>query len=660
MFLTKLKPDSSHSVLYAVAAFLIIISFIISRYNYLFFHSLVEIYSIVIAVSVFTIKWNSKREITGSFFIILAASMLFTAIIDVLHVVTYEGMNILQIRGPGTTTQLWVAGRYTITAGIVAGLIFRNIVIRKEIIFFAFGAAAFVLIGSVYMGFFPECYIAGYGLTDFKIMSELATVLITGMSALYIRHYCERNTLNSYIVYALGFFMVSELCFALYSDVYGAFNFMGHIFKLFSYHCFYAAFVKRIYTDPLESLTHQRFELLQKYESIFNSGSDAIIIHQRKEDFKPFLIVDANEEACRMTGFTRDELLGMSRIEIEVGLSVEKLNNISTEVTKQGRYIYEAEIVSKNGSSTPAEVNLKRHIINGEEIVVGTIRDISGRRKAERERIEADTYAAQQSKMVMVGEMMGAIAHQWKQPLNTIAILAQSMDDFECETAAGKQEKDETIKAIMDNIVVLSKTIDNFRNFIKPMDDSEKFHILRSVLQTASIFTPQFAKNNIFIEIYCKLKGEYPVYQKINFSSNVDFFNAGGEKDCSSCKLEEAYICGSENNFKNIIMNLLTNAKEAILESKNSDKGVIIINIYRKDDNTFVTVTDNGGGIPEDKKDKMFNRFFTTKGEKGTGIGLYLVKKLMEEHFGGKVSFSNTDAGASFTLKFPSNFKSPE
>jgi signal transduction histidine kinase len=107
-------------------------------------------------------------------------------------------------------------------------------------------------------------------------------------------------------------------------------------------------------------------------------------------------------------------------------------------------------------------------------------------------------------------------------------------------------------------------------------------------------------------------------------------------------------------------MNLLTNAKEAILESKNSDKGVIIINIYRKDDNTFVTVTDNGGGIPEDKKDKMFNRFFTTKGEKGTGIGLYLVKKLMEEHFGGKVSFSNTDAGASFTLKFPSNFKSPE
>ncbi|SKB82043.1 ATP-binding protein [Malaciobacter marinus] len=227
----------------------------------------------------------------------------------------------------------------------------------------------------------------------------------------------------------------------------------------------------------------------------------------------------------------------------------------------------------------------------------------------------------QQSKLAAMGEMIGNIAHQWRQPLNALGLVMQNiqfaynmgdLDDKFMEKSINKA-----------NILTssMSKTIDDFRNFFKPNKTKEYFKINKTVKKAIYLIESTFEHN--YIEI---------------------------EKDFSK---EDIEVYGFANEFSQSILNILSNAKDALIEKRVEDAKVKI-RVYKDKNSAIVQIEDNAKGISKDIKEKIFEPYFTTKEEgKGTGIGLYMTKTIIENSMGGEISVENTDLGACFTICVP-------
>ncbi|WP_434658537.1 ATP-binding protein [Sulfurimonas sp. NW9] len=220
----------------------------------------------------------------------------------------------------------------------------------------------------------------------------------------------------------------------------------------------------------------------------------------------------------------------------------------------------------------------------------------------------------QQSKLASMGEMIGAIAHQWRQPLNEISIAVQNLKyDYE-DGLITKEYLDDFIKSTKKVIQFMSDTIDDFRNFYRVDKTQERFSVKEAVQRVLSIQTAQLQNNNIKVT----LLGE-------------DF-----------------EIVGYKNELQQVILNLINNAKDVLLERNISDAKITIIL-----KNHTVIVRDNGGGITPEVIDRVFEPYFTTKEQgKGTGMGLYMSKMMIEENMNAKLSVKNTSEGAEFRIDF--------
>lgn len=203
-----------------------------------------------------------------------------------------------------------------------------------------------------------------------------------------------------------------------------------------------------------------------------------------------------------------------------------------------------------------------------------------------------DQMLFNQSKMASMGEMIGNIAHQWRQPLSTISTAASGMSikiDYEL---ASKEELKKDLEIIVDTTQYLSHTIEDFRSFFKPTKEKEKFSLVKLIKKDINIMNSAF-KNN-FIEV---------VYE-----------------------FEDVELNTIQNELTQSILNILTNAKDALTQNSSKNRLIIMKN-FIKGSFVFITIQDNGGGIDEKIMDKIFEPYFTTKHQsQGTGIGLYMTR----------------------------------
>ncbi len=236
---------------------------------------------------------------------------------------------------------------------------------------------------------------------------------------------------------------------------------------------------------------------------------------------------------------------------------------------------------------------------------------------------EQEHVLIEQSKMAAMGEMISAIAHQWRQPLNALAIYVQDVKDAFQYNELTETYIDEMVEKSMKQIKFMSKTIDDFRNFFTPDKIRESFHLLDNVNKTVSLLDAQLKAHNITI----RSEGE-----------NIPLY---------------AY----PSEFQQVMLNLINNAKDAILERQETNPtyaGEIVIRSESDAENIIVSICDNGVGIKEELFPKLFDPYFTTKFPKnGTGIGLYMVKEIIERHYGGRVIPSNAQEGAMFRIIIP-------
>ena len=222
-----------------------------------------------------------------------------------------------------------------------------------------------------------------------------------------------------------------------------------------------------------------------------------------------------------------------------------------------------------------------------------------------------------QSKLAAMGEMMDAVAHQWKQPLNIINMRIDMLQyDFE-DNIIDDKYIDEFIGKFKFQMSHIVNTLDEFRNFFRPNKVSKEFKISKSIDSTLLLVNDEFIKN------------------KIEFIKNIQ---------------DDGTIYGNANDFKHLILNIINNSKDAFNEN-NIQNRTININLFKNDEIIKLEIYDNAGGIPDKVIDNIFNANVTTKEEgKGTGIGLYMSKQIASKH-SGKLYVQNIKNGAKFIFE---------
>jgi PAS domain S-box-containing protein len=251
---------------------------------------------------------------------------------------------------------------------------------------------------------------------------------------------------------------------------------------------------------------------------------------------------------------------------------------------------------------------------------------------------EQEKILIRQSRMADMGEMIAEIAHQWRQPLNAIGLMMQLIQSRVREGKLTPESVDEMVTKGKKQLEFMSGTIDDFRNFFKPLKDAVRFNLAEAVTDISHIMLPQFQKSNIRFDVIFK-DPEGAVMPPEQAGEDEHFF-----------------IHGYPNEFKQVLLNIIGNAKDAVEEqirdSGDGFDGAVTMQVERGVDKTRITVADNGGGIAEDVIDRIFEPYFTTKpDERGTGIGLYMSKIIMERYMNGDIAVSNEKGGAKFVIE---------
>ncbi len=232
----------------------------------------------------------------------------------------------------------------------------------------------------------------------------------------------------------------------------------------------------------------------------------------------------------------------------------------------------------------------------------------------------------QQSKIAAMGEMIGAIAHQWRQPLNALGIMVQDIQDAYQFGELDDSYISKTVEESMHQIQYMSRTIDDFRNFYRSSKDKELFSVVKAVRNAISLHDAQLRHSNI----------DY----RIDVTTN-----------------EDLEVNGYPNEFQQVVLNIISNARTAILEARtdgllSNENGEILIDFVYNENKVIVNIMNNGKTIPEDIKNRIFEPYFTTKQtSEGTGIGLYMSKTIIEKNMDGMLYCTNTERGVQFTIE---------
>jgi len=231
-----------------------------------------------------------------------------------------------------------------------------------------------------------------------------------------------------------------------------------------------------------------------------------------------------------------------------------------------------------------------------------------------------------QSRQAAMGEMLESIAHQWRQPLNIIGLATVNLTMQHELKIDDDKEFEEKMEIISDNINFMSDTIDDFRDFLNPQRTMSDFSVNIALQDVLKILKAQLTNNNIA---------------------------------CETQTIQEINFYGVSNEFKQVLLVLINNAKDAIktkFKDKNIKNGKLIFKIFEKNNKKYFEVCDNGGGIPTDIIDKIFEPYFTTKFQsQGTGIGLYMAKNIIQTRMKGSLSVKNSENGSCFRICFNIN-----
>jgi len=356
-------------------------------------------------------------------------------------------------------------------------------------------------------------------------------------------------------------------------------------------------------TVELKQNNQKLQENMDSLHTIFDLTMEMIVITYKNK------IVDVNQSGLKMLGY--NSIDDVKNRDIDEFIVPEDMPKVYEALKLNSIEPYEVTLIKADGSFLYAYATGKNIIRDNLTFRISTLIDIT-------EIKEQENRLFQQSKLAQMGEMVSMIAHQWRQPLNALSAAAIKL---ELKNQLNKLEKEDiatTSKFIQQMAQKLSQTINDFLNFTKPNSHVEELNLDTLFEDILNIIKAQLDTHNIEIEI----------------------------KNDTNLK-----IVSKKQELMHILMNLITNARDA-LDEKDIENKKITIEVSQDNDAILIDVKDNAGGVPEELLNRIFEPYFTTKLDKdGTGLGLYMSKELASKHLDGDLSVKNIDGGAIFRLR---------
>ncbi len=382
LILTEAGSSSVSNIFYPLLTgiSLFVLLFIISQYNYLIFHTLAELFSIVIAWSLFIIVWNTRKAVKNDALVFLGIAFLSIGCLDLFHTLSYKGMGVLSAaQGANPATQLYIIARYMESITLCLFPFFLEKRIK-----YAFPIAIYSIITSMALlsvfvwKIFPACYAEGIGLTMFKKSSAYIICMFLGAALFFLSK--KKNLLDEttykFLFGAIIVAILSELAFTFYFSVYGLSNLIGHFLKILSFYLIYKAIIYTGLRKPYTLMFKKLSESEDRFKKFSNLTFEGILIHKKGA------VIYVNKAFKKMTGYMETELIGENLID-DVFIPFEYQAVVKENIIKNRMMPYEIMARKKNGQLFPIEIESKKIELNGNAFRVTAIRDISKRKTAE-------------------------------------------------------------------------------------------------------------------------------------------------------------------------------------------------------------------------------------------------------------------------------------
>ncbi|SDP66336.1 sensor histidine kinase [Desulforhopalus singaporensis] len=374
----------------------------------------------------------------------------------------------------------------------------------------------------------------------------------------------------------------------------------------------------------LEGEISRRKEMETRYQTIFNIATNGILLTRDN------VYVECNDRAAEMLRKDRLEIIGKSMLDFSPASqndgtnSMQRLSKILDSLTLKEAVTFKWMFLRDDGSQFPTEVSLKKFRLDNDVVILSSVWDISKRENAENQLRQAQ-------KMAAMGEMISSIAHQWRQPLNALATYIASIQPAYYNKMMDKQFIEKLVTEADSQIQFMSSTINDFREYVKPSKHKTAFDATAAIENAVKLMKSQLSHSHIEL---------------------VQNSETAGRK---------LLVLGYRNEFVHVLVNVLSNGKEAIegkrrLQKQQDHEGAdaITITVSATEKHVVIIIQDTGIGIEESLIGKIFDPYFTTKSTAaGTGIGLYMAKMIVEKEMGGSITVQDLRPGAQFTVELP-------
>jgi PAS domain S-box-containing protein len=367
------------------------------------------------------------------------------------------------------------------------------------------------------------------------------------------------------------------------------------------------------------------------FATVFNVSKDGIAIMDLQTNFLEF-----NDAYLDMTGYAREELLQKSCVQMSAPEDIPRAKTALEELLAKGFVTnFEKSCITKEGKKVATSMVLS--LMPDKRRILASARDVTIQKELELQlkainesltqrveeeilkRAEKEKMFVHQSRLAMMGEIIGMIAHQWRQPLNTLAIGIQDADYSYQVGELNKEYMEKFKKESMDTIMKLSKTIDGFRSFFRPSEGQSAFTLEDAVGDASALLNLALADESITIKL-----NPTTIHQ----------------------------ITGYKKELEQVLLIVLTNARDALAESK-VENPTITIGISDVPDGAQLSIGNNGGNIGLEIIDKIFEPYFSTKSKNTSGLGLHIAREIIERHSGGKIYAENIENGVRFIIFIP-------
>ena len=609
--------------------------YLTSIYSYLLFHTLSELFSIVVAFSIFVITWNCRHFIQNGYLVFIGIAYLSLGLLDLLHTLSYAGMPVF----PGYSfiaNQLWIAARFMESLALLVGFTYLSAGRQPNpaLLLTGFVLVTSLIIATIFVWrIFPVCFVAGQGQTTFKILSEYVIMAILAVDAALLAYNRTRFEQSIYraLLGATLLAILTEAAFTLYVSNYGPSNMVGHFLKVFSYYLIYVAIVKHGVEQPFELVfrefattnrrleaevkAHRTTELELKQEQLYSTS----ILESLPGIFYLYTYPELklelwNKRHESLLGYEPGEIKGRYAADWFPQEAQAAVLEAIEGVMQGGDGTLEAPLLAKDGHLIPFFFMAIPFEMRGQRYLMGTGTDLTERHLAEAEKFKLQAQLQQAQKMESLGSLAGGVAHDMNNVLGAILGISSA--------SMVAQPTDSPTHRAFDTITQAAtrggKLVKSLLSFARQSPVAEAEVDVNEVIREGVRMLERTTSASVRIE--------------------TDL-----ERDLGP-------IRGDASALHHAFLNLWVNAVDAMPEG-----GTLTLRT-RTFDATWieVIVEDTGTGMPSEVMDKALDPFFTTKEVgKGTGLGLSMVYRTVKAHGGQLQIQSEVGQGTRIILRFP-------